>query len=363
LLLRNPSAAAATWSNLPPQYLAQGTGLLTARSDWGSTPTWVSLQIGNLLQDNHETYAPGELQIQRGGDDLLVNAPSIAELQNPSYKSRYSNLVVVDSNGDTTVQDNRYNMDTYYGSPGVSVTAYEASGNHVYMAGNYAAAYSTEANPGGGGPVSALTREMVYLRPNYVVVYDRVTTLQAAYYKSQQWNFLNTPTVNGNSFVESVGSSKLFGQAFSTTPLSLTEQSVLVGSDTTPFQELEIQPATSTASVNFVTALQTAPSTTTSMDATEHVLSTDGRMEGTQIGSQLVLFGVAATAVNLTTPVTYSVSGSSSVSNLLVDLQAGGVYQIVANGTTLGNVTASSQGTISFTTPAATQQVTVTRIA
>jgi hypothetical protein len=66
--------------------------------------------------------------------------------------------------------------------------------------------------------------------------------------------------------------------------------------------------------------------------------------------------------VDLTTPVTYALSGTSSVDNFLVDLQAGGVYQIRADGAILGNVTASSQGTISFTTLAGTQQVTVTRV-
>jgi hypothetical protein len=157
-----------------------------------------------------------------------------------------------------------------------------------------------------------------------------------------------------------VGSSKLFGQTFSTTPLTLTVQGTQSGNAT--IQQLEIQNTSPTAHVNYLTAFQVAPSSTATMDATEHVLTTDGRMEGTQVGNQLVLFGVAAGAVSLTTPVTYSLSGTSSVSNLLVDLQASGVYQVKVDGTLLGNVTASSQGTISFTTAAGAHQVTVARV-
>jgi hypothetical protein len=359
LLYRNPSAPASNWSNLPLQYLAQGTGLLTARSDWGSTPTWVSLQMGNILSADHQSFTPGQLQIQRGGDDLLVNANAVGDNQAGAKKSTYGNTIIVNDNGDG-VQTYPYSMGYWYGSPGVTVTAYEAAGNHVYMAGNYAAAYSPNTNPGSGGPVSELTREMVYLRPNYVVVYDRVTTLKDTYPKILQWNFLNAPTLSGNSFVETVGSSRLFGQTFSTVPLTTTEGPVQVGNATV--QELRTQNSSATASVRYVTAFETASSTTTSPDPTEHLLTTDGRMEGTQIGNQLVLFGVAAGTVDLTTPVTYSLSGGNSVGNLLVDLQAGGIYQVKVDGTILGNVTASSQGTISFTTAAGAQQVTVTRV-
>ncbi len=234
------------------------------------------------------------------------------------------------------------------------------SNNYVYMAGNYAAAYSPSNNPGSGGPVSQLTREMVYLQPDYVVVYDRVTTIDPSYTKQQQWMLANAPTVSGNSFAETVGGSSLFGQTFSKIPLTTTVTPIQVAGVTV--QQLINQNTSPTANVNYVTAFQVAPSTTATMDPTEHILTTDGRMEGTQMGNQLVLFGYAAGTVDLTSSITYSPSGSGSVSNLLVDLQAGGMYQIEANGTNLGTVTASSQGTISFTTPAGTTQVTVTRV-
>jgi hypothetical protein len=361
MLFGNPSASASFWSSLPLKYFNSGSGLLTARSDWGSDPTWVSVQMGNFLTLDHQTLTPGQVQIQRGDDDLLANGTAVG--QNSSWPwANMGNIVIV--NAGSGAQSNPGQPGYWYGpqfnNPGVVVNAYEAAGNHTYISGNLAASYNNDPSSGLANPVSQLTREVVYLNPNYVIVYDRVTTTQASYTKEQQWNFVNAPSVTGNAFVESVGSSKLFGQAFSTTPLTLTVHGTQAGSAT--IQQLEIQNASPTAGVNYLTAFQVAPSTTASMDATEHVLTTDGRMEGTQMGTQLVLFGVAAGTVDLTTSVTYSLSGSSSVSNLLVDLKAGGVYQVVADGTNLGNVTASSQGTISFTTPAGAQQVTVIRV-
>jgi hypothetical protein len=360
LLFRDPSAPAAFWSDLPLQYFATGTGLLTARSDWGSSPTWVSLFMGNPLNADHQIYTPGQLQIQRGNNGLLINANAVGENQTSALKSKYGNTIIVDDGGAGT-QTYRSSMGYWYGDPGVVVNAYEAGSNYTYLSGNYAAAYSPSGHPGSGGPVSELNREMVYLNPNYVVVYDRVTTRQASFTKKQQWNFLNnaTVTVSGDSFTETVGSSRLFGQAFSTVPLTTTIGSVQVNNATV--KELEIQNASATASVRYVTAFQVADSTTSAMDATEHVVSTDSRMEGTQIGNQLVLFGRDGT-VDATTPVTYAVSSSAAVQNLLVDLQPGRTFQVKANGVVIATVTASSQGTVSFTTPAGTNTVQVTAV-
>src|SRR5207249_2137126 len=43
LLFHDPAAPAAYWSALPLQYFASGNGVVTARSDWGPAPTWVSV--------------------------------------------------------------------------------------------------------------------------------------------------------------------------------------------------------------------------------------------------------------------------------------------------------------------------------
>jgi hypothetical protein len=360
MLFHNYSASASYWSSMPLSYLAQGTGLLTARSDWGSTPTWLAVEMGNLAPADHQTYTPGQVQIQRGADDLLINASAPGGYQS-LQKSQYGNIVVVNDNG-AGIQRWPGSMGVWYGTPGVVINAYEATSNFTYLYGNYAAAYSTQANPGGGGPVSELTRQVVYLNPNYVVVFDRVTTIQASFTKKQQWAFLNAPTVSGNSFTETVGSSTLFGQTFSTVPLTTTVTPTNVGGKTV--QLLDTQNASPTASVRYVTAFQVAPSTTTQMVSTQQIVSTDSRMQGVQMGNQVVLFGTNG-SVDLTTPVTYQISGSGAVQQMLTNLSPGHIYQVQADGTAVTTVTADSAGTISFsTTPSAsgTQTIQVTLV-
>jgi PKD repeat protein len=346
LIFRNPSASASFWSSLPLQDFASGTGTLVARSDWGSSPTWVATQFSNLLVADHQTYSPGLLQIQRGADDLLINGNAPGNNQASARKSTFSNTLVVDDNGEGA-QTYRYSMGTWYGAPGVTVNAYEATGSYTYIYGDYHAAYSTNTNPGGGGSTSELTRQVVYLRPDYVVVYDRVTTIKDYYTKQLRWHFLNAPTVSGNSWVESVGSSKLFGQTFSTAPLATTVAPVQVGNAT--IQEVITQNTAATPSVRYVTAFQVASSTTTAMVSTQSIISTDSRMEGVQMGSQLVLFGRNGD-VDLSTPVTYQINSTSAIQHLLVNLKPGQSYKVFVNGTLTATLTASSQGTLSFTT-------------
>ena len=85
LLFRDPTAPASFWSNAPLTYRAEGTGLVTARADWNYNSTWMSFQLGNLLGADHQTYSPGQLEIQRGGDGLLINAPVYGDYQSAYY--------------------------------------------------------------------------------------------------------------------------------------------------------------------------------------------------------------------------------------------------------------------------------------
>jgi hypothetical protein len=356
LLFQNPSAPASFWGSFPLQYYADGTGLATARADWSYNSTWLSFQLGNELSADHQNEAPGQLQIQMGANDLLINANALGGNQDIHTKSSFSNLVAINDNG-AGFQNYPWNVGFWYGTPGVFISNYEATANYVYVGGDYTAAYSLNTNPGGGGPATQLTRQVVYLRPDFIIVHDRAGTLQASFAKQLQWHFLNPVTVTGNSWVETVGSSSLFADTFSSVPLTTTTYPVTVPYGSTAYRVAtnNINPA---LSVQYTTALETAPSSVTSMVSTLRVVSTNGAMEGVQEGSDLVLFGVNG-PINATS-ISYSVSGSGSVYNLLTDLQPNQVYKISANGVVLTTLTASAQGTISFTTPAGTTTVTVT---
>lgn len=350
MLFHDPQAPAQYWSDLPLANYASGTGLLTARSDWGSNPTWISLQMGNLLDADHQTYAPGQMEISRGPDQLLINAQAAGfASQNvpPTAQSQYSNALAIDDNGDGLLQ-HPFSMGVWYGNPGVVTKAYEATDRYVYMYGDYHAAYSASDNPGAGGPASELTRQIVYIRPGYEIVFDRATTIKDTYPKELRWNFLQPPTVSGNTFIETVGNSRLFGATFSTVPLTTTLENVQLG-NTTGIQRVVTQNATPTASVRYVTAFQVTDAQTPTMVPTQSVVTTDGRMQGVQMDDQVVLFGTDGD-VSLVTPATYSITSTGTIHHLLTNLAAGQTFQVTDNGVVVATLTSSSQGTLSFDT-------------
>ena len=313
------------------------------------------------------------IEILRGGDDLLVNANAESGVQ--PDQSQYANTVVINSNGDTDsdgepVQTYPFNMGQWYGTPGVSLTAFDASSGFVYTAGDYRAAYSTSNDPGGGGPATKLTRQVVYLRPDLVIVHDRVGTLKATYLKQLRWNLEGQPSVSGNSFVEQVGSSKLFGATFSDSALTTTVTSFNtnrdsqgniidpVGYDSRPFYEVNTNNSAPALNVNYTTAFQTAPSSTPSMVSTVAVKSADGLMEGVEMGGALVLFGKDGILPASVSTITVNLAGAAPSSELFVDLQPGKTYQVQVGGVK-STLKADAQGTISVNTGVSANDTTV----
>lgn len=356
LLYRDPSAPAAFWSNLPLQNFADGTGLLTARSDWGTTPTWVALQMGNLLMADHQSYSPGQLQIRHGSDDLLINGNAPGKHQgHPSTKSTFGNLVLIDDGGEG-VQNYRWGMGVWYGEPGVRWLASEYTQDYVYAAGDYRAAYSSNSQPGAGGPARELTRQAVYRRPNFVFVHDRVQTTKPGYAKQQRWHFLRPPELSKNSFRAVSGASQLFGSAFGSVPIATTVSEVKSGD--AKVHQVITQNSSPTDAVRYTTVFEVAGAKTPAMSATQQVLDQEAGVEGAQIGATVVLFG-AAGPVDGRRNIQYRAVGADSIQHILVDLPAKQTYRIAVNGQAAGQAAVSGNGVLNFTTAGRGEQTIV----
>src|SRR5262249_41462511 len=153
----------------------------------------------------------------------------------------------------------------------------------------------------------------------------------------------------------------LFGQTFSRSTLTTSNQAVACpeGSSTI-VHRITTQNAIKATNVTYTTALQSAPSTTANMVTTTSVFSSDHRMEGVQMGNDLVLFGADAPLIPFTGMLTSSVTGSSPVIHLLSDLPANHAFQVSAGGVLLGTITASAQGILLFTnTPSGSEVITI----
>ena len=153
--------------------------LIVARQDWTYNSTWLAFTSGNLY--GYPSMAQGGMELDRGADQLLVNAAAISEDQSLTDIGTYANTVVIDDGG-AGQQTYRYAQGGWYGNPGNTMPHFDGTSAFAYFQGNYAAAY--KAYSGSTDPASTLVRDVFYVRgANYVIVYDRATTTQASFLK------------------------------------------------------------------------------------------------------------------------------------------------------------------------------------
>ena len=346
--LYDPAAPVLDWTAVEPtQYFAQGQGVVFARADWSYVSTWIAFQLGNTVVADHQGFCPGNLLIYRGADDLLFDANNYTGNQGyPTSvcKSTYANLVVLDDGGDG-VQVYRNSMGVWYGplhnTAGCSIDRYEDGRNFVYVSGDYTEAYSSNHSPGNGGSASELRRSVFYVRPDYVVVHDRVATKKSQYTKHLRWHAHDAPAVDGNSWVIGRGKSRLFGATYASVPLVTTWS--LVTALKPNFYQIVTRNAEPVSRVRYVTALQTAPASTPGMVATSRVSSSGGGLEGVLMGDVIVLFGDAK---GLADPETYAFTHAGPLTHYIAGLPPNRRYTL--SGAVSGQVTTSSAGVLAF---------------
>jgi hypothetical protein len=243
-----------------------------------------------------------------------------------------------------------------YGAPHAFIYSVDSGADYVYAAGDGANSLLYDPVTAVISPImpSQLTRQVLYARPDYVFVHDRVATLDPTTSKKLRWHFLAPPVVNGNAFVETVGASSLFGRIFPSVSAGTTQSTIDVatllaaGGDTTsPLYRVDTQDAPAVAAVRYVTALEVAPASQTAMSATAAMQNLEGGMEGAQIGDRVALFAKSNAVV--TGPISYTISGSSATHHL-VDLPPVTTYQILVGGAAQGSATSSAQGVLRFQT-------------
>jgi hypothetical protein len=105
--------------------------------------------------------------------------------------------------------------------------------------------------------------------------------------------------------------------------------------------------------------MQVASSGVAAMDSSTHVESGDGKLEGVQIGSYVVLFGKNG-AVSGGTSYQVTAGSGQALTHYLSDMTPGATYSLT--GANQGTATADAQGVVTFTTTGtgAAQSVTLT---
>lgn len=177
-LYDNDGVAAKPLDGLGTRYHASGIGQVYARSGWDKSATWINFTAGPYTE-SHAHQDQGSLLLYKDGwlgyDGVIDSANGI--IQEVGSHS----LVRIDQGGTPIKQV--VNTES-------KMEAVHAGDGWFYAAGDVTAAYGK--NPA----VSKVQREVLFLEPNTVVVYDRVATAGGT---TQTWQLATpvSPAVSG----------------------------------------------------------------------------------------------------------------------------------------------------------------------
>ena len=178
-LYDNADVEAQPLEDMNTAYHAKGIGQVYARSGWDKNATWVNL-IAGPYNESHAHQDQGSLLVFKGG--WLASDANLYSKSGIMQDIGTHGLVRIDSGGAPLKQQ----LDTVS-----KITALKQSAKFFYVAADVTPAYKN--NPA----VQMVHREMVFLPPNVVVVFDRVKTVSGT---SQTWQLPTpvAPTVSGN---------------------------------------------------------------------------------------------------------------------------------------------------------------------
>ncbi len=179
-LYDNADVAATSLSELDPTYYASGIGQLYARSGWDTHATWVNLTAGPYTE-THAHQDQGALMIYKDGwlaMDSVIDSHSGLRQETTAHS-----LVRVDNGGSPIAQ---------IGSTTSQLAALHTGTGWTYAAADVTASYD------GNSAITLMQREVVYLPPNALIVYDRVTT-GASTQQTWQLALPTQPTVAGTT--------------------------------------------------------------------------------------------------------------------------------------------------------------------
>ncbi len=157
-------------------YHGSGVGQVFARSDWSTGATWLNFTAGPYTE-SHAHRDQGSFLLYK--NDWMAIDPNYFSHSGIRQEEELHNLVrITDSSGATVRQ-----------REGASSTmeALRQGSGWLHVAADTTAVYTANS----GAPVQLVERELVYVAPDVLVVYDRVTTSPGT---EQRWQ-LNTPTM------------------------------------------------------------------------------------------------------------------------------------------------------------------------
>lgn len=387
----DPAGTTAPVSGLPLSYFAPGLGAVAARSDWGNSAAWMSFRAApyaNNPGQGEEYFDQGSLALVRGGTPLLLNAtgwlvhnPNGTADENLVYNDNYGsfssgnvysgnrqiyNIFYVRnlSNGAPAEQYGQFASTTESNQASTKVAAFEDGSSYVYV---LATGLQDMYRRFAAGPaVTNWSREIVYVRPNRFVVYDRTTAGSASYDQYLAWHFPANPA----SSTTSTGGNRLdvtYGGSYAgamTTVLpqnaTLSTTAMYPSSNPTKAWQVQVRSPVAGASQQWLTVFDLSTASSTVAGA-KPVIVAQGGILGVQLaasdGSAVVVSSTGAAGTPLSGTIGYTVDNLAAL-HVITDLapSTGYTVNVATNGnqqtitvTPGGSTMSSVRGVLSFT--------------
>jgi hypothetical protein len=374
-LLLDPSAAPGTdpRPNYPTVYFDPAAGRIVAHTDWTPNGTMFDYRA-SWISINHQDGDGGQFELFRKGEWLTKEM------------SNYDNNLV----GMTTVYHNTLALQNWCpnGTPnlgwfeggewangsqwmegedaGDPTTLFSTGSGYVYASSNLTNLFNRpdiwDSNLS-ATDVTQATRSIVWLNGDYVVIYDRATTIHSGLFKQVHFSLVNSPVISGNVATETMpDNQQLFIQTLlpAVPALSYFNGAVNLNpiADLEPTQYIyQVADPSLPTDTRFLHVLQGADPGAAMVPAT-YLQSTNGTaFDGAVFGSQAVYFPQSAT----TAFAGATFSAPSGVQTMLVTgLTPGASYgvTILPNGSGY-TVTVAPGGVGSISDAAGVLQITL----
>jgi hypothetical protein len=313
-MLLDPAASSATdpRPGYPTYFIDPPAGRVVAHSDWSSTNTMFNYRA-SWESINHQNGDGGQFEFYRKGE-WLTKGMSNYDNNGVGYTTVYHNTLAL-QNSCTCPGGQPANLGWFEGgewtngsqwilgeNAGDPTTISSYGPGYVYANSNLTNLYNRPdiwSPPDAAINITQATRSIVWFNNDYIVTYDRATSINSGLFKRYNLSMVTNPVISGNAATETMPSGQqLFVQTL--LPMNASESSVYGAGNLNPIAELEPtqyiftnEDPTRPADVRFLHVLQGADAGASMAPAT-YLQSTSGNaFDGAAFGTSVIYFPVS----------------------------------------------------------------------
>ncbi|MGQ9609145.1 MAG: DNRLRE domain-containing protein [bacterium] len=322
-------------NNLPLCRYEPYIGHIYTRSDWTKDATWLSFESGPAYYVDH---------LHADNNQFTVYKHSKLVVETATYEpagTAYHNSLLINGQGQIYPISKYKDDDGNYerAKNAGKIISLEDNGHYTYIKGDATDSYNTSKNY----IVEKFTREIIFLRPDYIFIFDKVKTLQPVI-NTWRIHTSTTPQVNGSKSIINNGRGSLFLNTLLPELAKITVGESTYN-NTRIAWKLDVENSIPQDLTFFLHAMYT---TDDSVSSPPSIAKIQGdTMVGAQIADSLVLFSSTDSVIN---EVSYIVNNNGLIKNILCNMLPNIPYTIFKDGNAIQTVISSENGILTFDT-------------